>query len=466
MNKTKIICFCVIFLGFLGFEGGAEAATYYVDQNHESASDSNPGTEELPWLTLKKATNTAQKGYTVLVKEGIYIDDSGDAYSKFNPVNSGTLENPIIFRSVPRYSAIIRSPALPSNTSYAWYVANRAYIVIDGFKLEGGVRFQSNFHSSIKNSDISIGHCPSDDPTLNWGLVLYSSRYCTLENNYVHDIADSGSHDNNTAAIMVFGGIDTGPSEDNIIQNNLADAGNGVVYSAFGQKAGNIRQNIWRYNIAQNAPTGFLGMGATAGTVASEDNIYYQNIAINCERAFALNHMCYRFKFYNNTAYNCSKFLSGGNNSNKDIQLWNNIMWGNTTAIWWGGYPNALPFSSLINYSDYNDFYGYSVIGYREKEPTLTYTTLSGWQTATGFDVNSINSDPLFVNSTNRDFHLQTNSSCLNAGIDRQDYDDDTDTTESINMGAYITGNEIIGPNTETPPDVVPPSVPTDLTVN
>jgi len=28
--------------------------TYYVDQNHPQASDDNPGTESLPWLTIKR----------------------------------------------------------------------------------------------------------------------------------------------------------------------------------------------------------------------------------------------------------------------------------------------------------------------------------------------------------------------------------------------------------------------------
>ena len=32
--------------------------SYHVDQNHPDASDQNPGTESLPWLTISKAAAT------------------------------------------------------------------------------------------------------------------------------------------------------------------------------------------------------------------------------------------------------------------------------------------------------------------------------------------------------------------------------------------------------------------------
>ena len=414
---------------------------YFVDQNHPNASDENSGTEEEPWKSLGKACNAVQVGDMVIVKEGVYIDSISNRYSTFNPTNSGSPGNPIIFRSIPRRAAIIRTYGLPNRSRYAWAINHRDYIIIDGFKIEGGAILRHSNYSIIKNCDISIGRCPSNDPSLNWGLTLYDAKYCTLENNYIHDISDSGNRSHNTACVMVFSG-----SEDNIIQNNLADAGNGIVYSAFGQKGGAIYNNTWRYNIARNATTGFLGMAATAEDVASEDNIYYQNIAINCKTtAFELYHMCYRFKIYNNVAFECSRFVSAFKNNNIDTELWNNIAVGENRTISWGGYPEAMPFSILINYSDYNDFYGYSLIGFREKTPTLYYYTLEDWQNGTGFDMNSMYADPLFLNPTSHNFHLQPSSPCLNAGIDRQDYDNDGNTTESINMGAYITGNETIG---------------------
>ncbi|MGH8652475.1 MAG: cellulase family glycosylhydrolase, partial [Gammaproteobacteria bacterium] len=45
----------------------ASGATYYVDTNHPSASDSNPGTEVLPWKTIQKPANMLVAGDTVYI---------------------------------------------------------------------------------------------------------------------------------------------------------------------------------------------------------------------------------------------------------------------------------------------------------------------------------------------------------------------------------------------------------------
>jgi len=58
---------------------------------------------------------------------------------------------------------------------------------------------------------------------------------------------------------------------------------------------------------------------------------------------------------------------------------------------------------------------------------------------------------------------LSSTSPCRNTGIDRQDYDGDGNATEPINMGAYITGNEIIGPISSG--DLTAPSPPGNLKI-
>lgn len=48
------------------------AATYYVDKNHASASDTNPGTQDLPWLTIKKAAQMMYPGDMTYIRNGTY----------------------------------------------------------------------------------------------------------------------------------------------------------------------------------------------------------------------------------------------------------------------------------------------------------------------------------------------------------------------------------------------------------
>lgn len=48
---------------------GTSAAAYYVSKN---GSDSNPGTEAKPWLTIQKAADTLVAGEIVYIKQGTY----------------------------------------------------------------------------------------------------------------------------------------------------------------------------------------------------------------------------------------------------------------------------------------------------------------------------------------------------------------------------------------------------------
>lgn len=56
---------------------------YFVDQGHPKADDSNPGTEALPFRTLRTAAEAVQPGERVLVKEGVYREP-------LTPVRGGT----------------------------------------------------------------------------------------------------------------------------------------------------------------------------------------------------------------------------------------------------------------------------------------------------------------------------------------------------------------------------------------
>ena len=268
--------------------------------------------------------------------------------------------------------------------------------------VEGMLKLHGSDHCIIQNCEVVYGSIEGGDPSLNWGIALHGgdggSEYNIVRNNYVHDMRDSGNRGHNSACIMVFGNCDN-----NTIEHNTADASNGIVYSAFGQKAGQMNHNIWRYNIAQNAVAGFLGMASTDETKPSEDNIYYQNIAVNCESAFSINHMCYRFIIYNNIAYESKNFLAAWQTT-EDFQLWNNIFvgLGNGIAI---GSSEADPIA-MVEYSDYNNFYGYSPFS---KYLWATWAVdLNEWKQKTSQDTYSIESDPEFADPPS-DFRLHQN---------------------------------------------------------
>lgn len=444
-------------------EAPVNGPKYYVDQNHPAASDTNPGTEALPWLTLDKAAAAAQPGDTILVKAGIYIDQNPrwDNPGKFTPAHSGTPGQPITFRSEPRGAAVIRGL---TTQQPAWTIVFRSYIAIDGFRIEGQLRVgELSPHITLQNNEVTKGSLQGTDTSLHWGIAVVNVDRVLVRNNYVHDMDPViGNHGLNSAAIQLFGS-----TKYNVIEHNEADAGGGIVHNAFGMKAA-PSCNLWRYNIARNATAGFLGIATTDGSVDATDNVYIQNIILDSAHAFHLDHQALRFVVYNNTAVGVKHFLHASYDSNKDARVWNNIAVSATpgpsdAAYWLAGYSSQQLFPSLLAHADHNCFSGFARLGYREQSPTQVYTTLTVWQTTTGLDGSSIVADPQFLNAAAGDYHLASGSACATAGMDEQDHDGDGNTTEAIPAGAYITGAEIIGRVSSG--DALAPAAPSNLTV-
>jgi len=104
-----------------------------------------------------------------------------------------------------------------------------------------------------------------------------------------------------------------------------------------------------------------------------------------------------------------------------------------------------------LSLSDYNLAFPTWEVTYKGS----TYNSLESWL-GLGFDSHSLNNDPLFVNRTIHDYHLQAGSPAKNAGRVSG-----TGDGAVISMGAYSTGTEVIGPISAGNP----PAAPTGLTV-
>jgi hypothetical protein len=70
-RRPACAALAVFYLCLTALPATCSATTYFVDTNHPSARDSNPGTEALPFKTIGKTTSLVTAGDTVLVKAGI-----------------------------------------------------------------------------------------------------------------------------------------------------------------------------------------------------------------------------------------------------------------------------------------------------------------------------------------------------------------------------------------------------------
>jgi len=94
--------------------------SYYVDPSHPQASDSNPGTESLPWKTIQKAADTVWAGDTVIVKAGVYNERI-----TFENGTRGAPGQIITFKAEPRRSV----------TMWGFYTKYAHYLRVEGFNI-------------------------------------------------------------------------------------------------------------------------------------------------------------------------------------------------------------------------------------------------------------------------------------------------------------------------------------------
>lgn len=119
----------------------SEANTYYV--NDKIGSDTNPGTQALPWQTIQKAADTVAIGNTVIVQTGNYPE-------RVRIDRSGTANAPITFQT-------------QGSVSMHGFTARASYITIRGFE---------------------ITNTP-DDSIDGYGIWFQGSG-CVIEGNYIH----------------------------------------------------------------------------------------------------------------------------------------------------------------------------------------------------------------------------------------------------------------------------------------
>lgn len=280
------------------------ANAYYVDVDHPNASDSNPGTEDLPWESIDHAAGTLEAGEIVYIKEGIYLGD-------VDVENSGTRGNEIVFSAYPgdERKAVIYDGMFSIRGESHIKVLGLKVEKSDhrGFYVEGpedpdgppseNITFANNHTYDTYSSAFSVWGRPYEKDPGNFVNV----RDLVIENNLIEKANNGGHNENITLAMGVvnahvrYNEITTGgdPSNggegidfkdgvrDSYIYGNLIHGLNRRgIYVDGGRTEGGFANNIHIYgNIVYNDPSSAI-MVSSEG-VGDVDGVYiYNNVVV------------------------------------------------------------------------------------------------------------------------------------------------------------------------------------------
>lgn len=458
---TRIIAkMLVVILLSIAYPGFSQAGTYYVSPTGSATwtncSGATPlnGTTACSWQT---AMAGAMPGDTVYFREGTYEPGEGPGYNHpaMNPARSGTALARIIFKAYPGETPIIKESTRsdsPSGTTASIGIYQRDYITWDGFTLvrdkDNGIQaialiwIETANYGEIVNCDIS-GRPHRDQ--YNGGLIhiLNSTSYISIHNNRLHGMSCASdtlsANCINTTAIWVFGRDNT-----YIYNNDIYDNVNAISWKDSPNYVYIYNNHFWN-----NSRSVINALAQSVGGDSTDFHVH--NNLIRNSPFFSSPDAAttwYNLKLYNNTVYNpVASYVTmegieigtSGTNTSRNAEIYNNILSFSNTNARFVSYWNREDKPAV---ADYNLFYNANGQAVLWRYAGTNYIALSSYVTSTGstLDTHSITSNPLFVNAGGTspdDYRLQATSPALNTGIDRQDFDNDGNTTESIDMGAY-----------------------------
>ena len=402
--------------------------------------------------SLQTAGANAKAGDTVYLRGGTYVlpfcvDEVLYWKIGFHPVNSGTSENPIIFMAYPNETPFLDNSinANQPNAVSSYGVRYQDYIIFDGLNTKSAmsngaskaVVVNRTTGTIIRNADIQA----SDEATTNNSSIrVENANNCIIENNILHGAHQAGGPHHNSAAYMLY------DSNNILVQNN-------TIYDSdcalFDKQGGN--HNKYCRNYVYDCSMGFQtsSIGPSTGDINVYQNIFRNISGWGIAVAGADEDPINGIKFYNNTLSNVHEGINTGGlgiNRVDNAEIFNNIVFSASIGVHF--------YADHVSFMDYNNYNSVIEWRYNGMWDGTIYTSLVDWQAATGFDLNSNTNNPNFLNPS---------------GIYPEDYkrtsyplDGRGGIYPSV-MGAYITGNEIIGasilPVITPPPSEVPPMI-------
>ena len=384
--KFFFSCVLVVF-GVFFITGTNEAIAKEFFVAASNGKDSNPGTKDAPFLTLKTGVGVLLPGDTLFVRTGTYLGSS----SLSNIPNGTSWIAPVTIKTYQEENVVIIPE--PGLTVLEFKPGNN-YIIFDGFVFNAtgghaGIRTgEGSHHIRIMNSEIM--NAPSQGILANKDSASFEFINLRVHHNgstkldhgfYItssfHLVKNCRIYRNMGRGVQIYSGGGNSPSNNILISNEIYEngqSGNGVgiiIASGSGNQA--INNVIW---------------GET-------------------ERGIQVDISATNTKIYNNTVYGAQKdgILIGSRATNTEVR--NNISYNI------GGEPFILLGTGTVH-------------------------------------SNNLSINPQFFDADKRDFHLQPSSPAIKAGMTLSGVTTDFDGKErpknAYDIGAFQSGNLLAPP--------------------
>ena len=447
------------------------ATTYYVST---SGSNSNDGRSvSSAWQTIQYAANHIQAGDTVQVLGGTYIETVNI------PVSGSATAGYVTFQNYPGQTPAIDGTGLsiPGGQYGLFNIAGQSYVIIQGFEIRNYKTTKRNIvpvgvfitgagsHLQLLNNHIhdivtSASGCNANA----LGIAVYGNQAPASLNN----ITISGNELNNlqlgcSESMSLDGNVDTFTISNNLVHDNNNIAISGIGYEGVSPdpaydraRNGLITQNTV-YNISSTGNPSYPkncfcsdGVYIDGGTNITIERNLIHNVDLGIEMASehlgkvtdyvtARSNLIYFGNsagisiggYANNvggsdhiTAVNNTLFSNDGKKTGSgEFQVQyhatnnlfeNNIVYAGSQALLVHDFTKSTPNPVVL---DYNLYYSpVSASNSNWSWQAKSYTGFTAYQSASGQDGHSNYLDPLFLNQTTPDLHVQPASRAVNSG--------------------------------------------------
>ena len=370
-----------------GGGGGGSGASYYVDNQHPSASNANSGTEILPWLTLYEINNrTFLAGDTIYVKNGTYVVTTGGSSTTpaIGVLQAGSALNRITLRNYPGHTPVIDG----QNVAGRFKIGCRShYNTVRGFRIintfdhgvlaGGGAGPSRTLGCIIERFDVErITASTTINPE---AYKLLWSDGATIRDNLANNsmVSNPGQNvagianehginsiiENNEAWGFSTGFFDKYGGNGNVFRFNYVHSADlGIIATCFGQETNPCGTGNWHHNIMAFSSNECISTAATTTSTEMDGYAVERNTLHSCaQHGIRVDSAVPSAIITNNYVQSAAAARA-------------NVIFGET---------------GIVNFNAYNT----SRLQWKEDEDAApagpTYTTFAAWQ-GTGRDANGV----------------------------------------------------------------------------